>query len=87
MRAVPLVPADPRLAEPRARPDVAPVPVHLLADLAAHRGLEAGEVVAGLLLGAVGDGETRVVEGVGALGVAVGPAHPALDRGAFIKVN
>ena len=26
--AVTLVPADPRLAEPRARPDVAPVSVH-----------------------------------------------------------
>ena len=28
VRAVPLVPAHPRLAQPRARPDVPPVPVH-----------------------------------------------------------
>jgi len=32
-----------------------------------------------LLLSAVGDGEGGVVERVGALRVAVGPAHPAFD--------
>ena len=37
-------------------------------------------MVSGLLLPAVGDRERGVVERVGALRVAVGPAHPTFDR-------
>ena len=53
-----------------------------LPNLPAHGCLQARQVVPGLLLLAIRDGETGVVERVSALRVAVRTANPAFDGGA-----
>ena len=56
-----------------------------LTNLPAHGGLEPGQVLLLRLGQAVRDGEGGVVEGVGALGVPVTPALPALDAVSWEK--
>jgi len=71
---------DSGLAHVGAAPEVAPLPVHLLPDLAAHRGSHALQVLQLRRLLAVRNGQGAIVEGIPAFGIVVAAAIPAFDR-------
>lgn len=66
-------------AQEGAGPDEAPVAIHFLSYLSAHAGREI-RVMRQRSSRALGDGQRRVVEGVGTPGIRVRLALPALDR-------
>jgi len=84
VQAVPFVLADARLPEECARPDIPPLPVHLLPDLPAHRGLEPRQVRPLVLMGAVRDGERGVIERIRAFRISIRTTDPALDTAALV---